>query len=153
MCALDLPTHGNALDLGASPGGWTRLLRTRGLTVWAVDPAQLAPAVAADSGVRHIPPTTEAFLAQTRERFDLIVNDMRMDADRSCALMVQAARRLQPDGLVIVTLKLFPHQPQPRETVRRALDILMQAYDIVFARQLFHNRHEVTVVARRRGGA
>jgi 23S rRNA (cytidine2498-2'-O)-methyltransferase len=40
---LDLPSRGVALDLGASPGGWTRILRRRGLTVWAIDPAALDP--------------------------------------------------------------------------------------------------------------
>jgi 23S rRNA (cytidine2498-2'-O)-methyltransferase len=33
-----LPSAGVALDLGAAPGGWTRLLRERGLRVVAVDP-------------------------------------------------------------------------------------------------------------------
>ena len=143
-----LPSKGIALDLGASPGGWTRLLRQRGLTVWAVDPANLDPRLVADAGVQHAQITAAAFLAETQVVFDVVVNDMRMDADLSCRVMVQAAPRLKAGGLAIVTLKLF--QYKPLEIVHQALAILKQAYEIVHARQLFHNRHEVTVVARRR---
>ncbi|WP_297168187.1 SAM-dependent methyltransferase, partial [Thermogemmatispora sp.] len=42
---LTLPSDGEALDLGAAPGGWTRLLLQAGLHVVAVDPAALAPAL------------------------------------------------------------------------------------------------------------
>src|SRR5579875_2541888 len=43
---IALPTHGRALDLGAAPGGWTRILLEKGLSVIAVDPAQLDPRLA-----------------------------------------------------------------------------------------------------------
>jgi 23S rRNA (cytidine2498-2'-O)-methyltransferase len=144
---LALPTQGAALDLGASPGGWTRLLRELGLDVWAVDPARLDDRLAGDPGVHHAPQTSAAFLAASRQTFVLIVNDMRMDPERSCAVMVRAARQMRPGGLAIMTLKLL--QRDPLAVVRRSLDILAQRYEIVFTRQLFHNRQEVTVVARR----
>jgi 23S rRNA (cytidine2498-2'-O)-methyltransferase len=35
------------------------------------------------------------------------------------------------------------------ESVHRCLELLGRAYEVVHARQLHHNRHEVTVVARR----
>lgn len=38
---LRLPDGGKALDLGASPGGWTRILRQYGQEVWSVDPGAL----------------------------------------------------------------------------------------------------------------
>lgn len=38
---LALPGQGDALDLGAAPGGWTRILAQAGLSVVAVDPADL----------------------------------------------------------------------------------------------------------------
>jgi len=142
-----LPPKGTALDLGASPGGWTRLLCESGLVVWAVDPANLDPRLDADPSIHHAQTTAGNFLAATDLRFDVVANDMRMDPDVSCRVMVQAAARLKPGGLAIVTLKLFKHNPL--ETVNRSLAILKQSYDILHARQLFHNRHEVTVVARR----
>ena len=73
---------------------------------------------------------------------------MRMTAALSCEVMLVAARRLKPGGLAIVTLKRSPHEPLT--TVHASLAILRRAYDILHARQLFHNRNEVTVVARRR---
>ena len=145
---LPLPTNGNALDLGASPGGWTRILRERGLTVWAVDPADLDPRVAADPGVHHVRTTAGPFISQTAQRFDLIVNDMRMTPTRSCGVMLDAARRLKPDAHIIMTLKLTPKQAL--ETVRTCLSLLDRSYEIRFVRQLYHNRNEVTVVGRLR---
>jgi 23S rRNA C2498 (ribose-2'-O)-methylase RlmM len=50
--AVDAADH--AVDLGAAPGGWTRLLRERGARVTAVDRAALDAAVAADPGVVHL---------------------------------------------------------------------------------------------------
>ncbi|MDT8304974.1 MAG: SAM-dependent methyltransferase, partial [Anaerolineae bacterium] len=45
---LALPPRGVALDLGAAPGGWVRVLRQHEQFVTAVDPADLHPALAAD---------------------------------------------------------------------------------------------------------
>lgn len=143
-----LPAHGAALDLGASPGGWTRVLRQAGLEVWAVDPADLDSRLRDDLGVHHIRATAGRFLAENDRTFDVIVNDMRMTAEQSATVMLSAAQHLTPDGLAIMTLKLSPHDPLT--TVRNALTILDHAYEVTFARQLHHNRHEVTVVGRKR---
>lgn len=146
--SLPFPSDGIALDLGASPGGWTRILRRTGLTVWAIDPGDLDARVAADPGVHHVKTTAGHFLAETDLSFDLVVNDMRMVPALSCKVMLEAAHRLKPGGLAILTLKISPHDP--RATVDRCLGILGRSYDILHARQLYHNRNEVTVVARRR---
>jgi len=61
--------------------------------------------------------------------------------------MLDAAGHVRTGGLAIVTLKIGTQRPV--ETVRRCLAMLGQAYEVVYARQLHHNRHEVTVVARR----
>ncbi len=147
---VSLPASGAALDLGASPGGWTRILRRRGLDVWAVDPADLDPRIATDPNVHHVRTTAGAFLSETSQRFDLVVNDMRMTPTRSCGVMLNAARCLNPNALAVLTLKLSPHQPL--QMVRNALELLSRSYDVRFARQLYHNRNEVTVVAELRGG-
>lgn len=144
---LPIPTTGTAVDLGASPGGWTRILRQRGLDVWAVDPGDLDERIGRDSGVHHIRTTAGPFLTRTNLEADLIVNDMRMTADLSVAVMRSALRCLKPGGMAIQTLKITPHGPL--RTVRNALSALNEDYEILFARQLHHNRNEVTVVARR----
>src|SRR5947209_3776190 len=43
---VELPSSGWALDLGAAPGGWTRLLLEAGMHIVAVDPAKLDPRLA-----------------------------------------------------------------------------------------------------------
>ncbi|MBA3379241.1 MAG: cell division protein FtsJ [Chloroflexia bacterium] len=145
---IDLPTSGIAVDLGASPGGWTRILRQRGLTVWAIDPAKLDSRLANDDRVHHVQMTAGPFLHMTDVVADLIVNDMRMDPDLSASVMLDAAKRLKPGGMMIQTLKITPHNTL--RTVRRVLGDLQRAYDIVWAGQLHHNRNEVTVVGRKR---
>ncbi|MBX5457117.1 MAG: methyltransferase domain-containing protein [Thermogemmatispora sp.] len=152
--SLTLPTEGEALDLGAAPGGWTRLLLQAGLHVVAVDPAALAPALReeASSHLEHRRCSAEVYLAEAlhqSRRFAVITNDMRMDARDAARLLVRAAELLRDDGFVLSVLKL-PHvtkRIQPLPVLREALGILQRTYAIVKARQLFHNRQEVTVVA------
>jgi 23S rRNA (cytidine2498-2'-O)-methyltransferase len=144
---LTFPAHGTALDLGASPGGWTRLLRERGLTVWAVDPGDLEGPIVNDPSVHHARTTAGAFLAQNKTTFDLIVNDMRIMPELSCETMLQAAVHVKDGSLGVMTLKLSLNQPV--KTVLRCLGILEPTYEVLHARQLFHNRQEVMVVLRR----
>ncbi|MCB0092383.1 MAG: hypothetical protein KDE54_31055, partial [Caldilineaceae bacterium] len=134
---------GVALDLGAAPGGWTRVLRGLDQYVTAVDPAELDPRVKADRSVRHKRITAEAYLADEPDTFDVIVNDIRMDARDSARLMDAYARQLYADGLALVTLKL-PGQNR-QSILNEALQILAHSYKIRGVRQLFHNRSEVTV--------
>ncbi len=148
VAPVALPASGVALDLGASPGGWTRVLRQAGLEIWAIDPADLDSRLGDDPRVHHVRATAGRFLAETDQTFDVVVNDMRMTAEQSATVMLSAARHLAPGGLAIMTLKLAPHDPL--RTVRNALETLARAYDVTFARQLHHNRHEVTVVGRKR---
>lgn len=146
---ITLPPRGVALDLGASPGGWTRVLRQHDQYVTAVDPGDLNPRLTRDRGVRHKRTTAEAYLAANPDQFDLIVNDMRMDARDSARLMVAYARQLYPHGFALMTLKL-PAQNR-RNVIEHAFKLLRQSYEIVGARQLFHNRSEITVYLRPQG--
>ena len=146
---IKLPARGVALDLGASPGGWTRVLRQKDQYVTAVDPGDLEPRIAADRGVRHKRMTAEQYLADEPDQFDLIVNDMRMDARDSARMMVAYARQLYRHGLVIMTLKL-PEQNR-RPIIDHAFKLLQEVYTIAGARQLFHNRSEITVYLRLKG--
>jgi 23S rRNA (cytidine2498-2'-O)-methyltransferase len=181
---VTLPARGHALDLGAAPGGWTRLLLKAGLHVVAVDPAQLDPRLVAprfivgdsfivgEPRLEHYRGYAETYLGDARRggrdvylpprqdalcpsvpppvrRFDVITNDMRMDAREAARLLVQARQCLRTDGFVISTLKL-PHATReidPLKTLKEALGLLRRHYGIVQARQLFHNRQEVTVIA------
>lgn len=147
--SVRFPVDGLAVDLGAAPGGWTRLLRREGLRVVAVDPGALDPRLAGDDGITYVPQTAAPYLARTAERFDLVVNDMRMMPRMSVEVMLAAARHLVPGGLGVMTLKLTPHHATA--TVAGALADLRRGYEVAFARQLYHNRNEATVVVRRPG--
>jgi len=148
---VTLPTKGRVLDLGAAPGGWTRLLLEAGLHVVAVDPANLDPRLAKHPRLERYRGYAENYLEnaiKTHQSFAVIVNDMRMDARDAARLLGQASRCLRSDGFVISVLKL-PHATReidPLATLRAALNLLDKHYGIVQVRQLFHNRQEVTVL-------
>jgi 23S rRNA (cytidine2498-2'-O)-methyltransferase len=148
LMPLDLPVSGKALDLGAAPGGWTRILRLRGLEVWAVDPGDLDGRIVADPAVHHVRTTAGEFFRSNETSFDIVVNDMRMDPLLSCRFMLDAGSQLRPGALAVTTLKTGVHRSL--DTLHRCLALLEEQYDTVFARQLHHNRHELTVVSRRR---
>ncbi len=121
---ISVPEKGLALDLGAAPGGWTRILRTKGLRVVAVDPAKLDGHLSRDPGVQHVQTVAQRYLPTHvgRDAFDLIVNDMRIDVDRSVRLMCQAASFLKRSRFAIMTLKLKPRYQ--RKQIRDALAVL-----------------------------
>jgi 23S rRNA (cytidine2498-2'-O)-methyltransferase len=141
---VNLPARGVALDLGSSPGGWAHVLRQHEQYVTAVDPGELDPRIASDSGVRHKRMTAEKYLAREPDTFDIIVNDMRMDARDSARLMVDYAGQLYRHGIAIMTLKLPEYDRQA--VIDKAFGILRRRYDITGVRQLFHNRSEITVL-------
>lgn len=153
---MTLPERGRALDLGAAPGGWTRLLLEAGLKVVAVDPAKLDQRLFRRPGLIHFRSYAEHYLevetpGQKPQIFDVITNDMRMDARDAARLLIKMRDRLRPDGFILSTLKL-PHETasvDPQRNLREALSLLSRYFDIVQARQLFHNRQEVTVIAAR----
>ncbi|MBN1246546.1 MAG: 50S rRNA methyltransferase [Anaerolineae bacterium] len=145
---LDVAGARTALDLGAAPGGWTRVLRQRGVRVVAVDPAALDPRLEDDDGIRHVRQLAEDFLPSAEGIFDIIVNDIRMDARDSARLMGRAVEHLHPRGWGLITLKLPKRDfVSPLQT---ALEMLGRTYEIIGARQLFHNRSEVTVAVQRK---
>lgn len=146
--SVQTPVRGYALDLGAAPGGWTHVLRERGMYVTAVDPAALDPRLLNDFGVRYKRMTAEAFLPTATDTYDLIVNDMRMDGRASARLMNGYARLLRNKGSAIMTLKL--PQAERMRTLEDVFQILEGTYTVVSARQLFHNRSEVTLCLKRR---
>jgi 23S rRNA (cytidine2498-2'-O)-methyltransferase len=142
---LDLPPGGKGLDLGASPGGWTRILRQHGQEMWSVDPGALDPRVTADRKVHHVATTAGEFFRHNRIHFDVVVNDMRMDQVLSARVMLDAVPHLSRGALAIVTLK--GGGKNPLDAARRGIEVLSKQYDVRHARQLHHNRREITVVA------
>ncbi len=144
--AIATPAGARALDLGASPGGWTQVLAGRGLRVVAVDPGALDPRVATLPDVEIHRTLAQTYLSAATEPFDLIVDDMRLDARESAEIIVQAARLLEPDGVGLMTFKL--PERAPTGMIRQAQAVLRRAFPWQEARCLYYNRREITVCLR-----
>ncbi|MBN1579113.1 MAG: hypothetical protein JXA89_00310 [Anaerolineae bacterium] len=112
----------------------------------AVDPADLDLRIRSNPAVTHVRQTAQTYLP-IDEQFDVIPNDMRMDALALAQIMLLAASSLKRDGLAILTLKLAKRLMA--STTASALKLLRQDYSVIGARQLFHNRHEITVALKK----
>ena len=144
--SLSVPEGGEALDLGAAPGGWTWVLLEKGARVTAVDPAALDPRVEEDPRVTHYRGLSQEYLKEAGGKtFDLLVNDMRMDAHESARVTREALPLLKKGGLIVITLKL-PEKGSLKKA-RDALAYLGEEVGILYARQLYHNRSEITCAA------
>lgn len=150
------PTRGEvALDLGASPGGWTVVLRRAGARVLAVDRAPLAPALMRDRGVQHFAGDAFAFDATPHlvggGRIDWLVSDIVAFPARIIALLGELGqiRRFGAGGpprFVVVQMK-FRGDPD-LGAVAAGLAAAEASGYIVRARHLCHDKNEVTIVAR-----
>jgi 23S rRNA (cytidine2498-2'-O)-methyltransferase len=88
----------------------------------------------------------ERYVASTTQTFDIILNDIRQEPRDSAALMERCAPLLKTGGSALVTIKL--RHAKREQILAATLQRLSQSYAFCRARQLFHNRSEVTVVLR-----
>jgi 23S rRNA (cytidine2498-2'-O)-methyltransferase len=138
---------GRALDLGAAPGGWTKVLADAGMAeVVAVDPADLDPRVERLANVTHVRRLDEIY--ESAGLFDLVVNDMNLGPEQSAQAMVNVAPRVRPGAFAIMTAKLV--QRNPVGVINDMLPMLQPGYEILKVKNLFHNRLEVTLLLGRR---
>lgn len=145
--SLELPAHGLAVDLGAAPGGWSKVLLEKGMHVIAVDPANLSPILEQNPNLTHFKGLAQSFLEKNDKTVDLLLNDMRMDTLKSIRITNDMAPCVKAGGLVIITFKL--PQKGKMALVNKGLHLLSNVYSVLHARQLFHNRSEITVVAKK----
>lgn len=133
-----------AVDLGASPGGWTWQLIQREMFVTAVDNGKMDEALMATGMVNHL--SVDAFHYKPKSPVDWLICDVVEQPSRVAKLAAQWIS----EGLcknAMVNLKL--PMKQRRDEVMRCLDIIGAANDqwYLAARQLYHDRREVTVFA------
>jgi len=138
----DIHRSKKAIDLGAAPGGWTKILLQHGFHVTAVDPGALSEIIMDNPKLVHFKDVAQKFRGETGA-YDMLVNDMRMDMIESCEIMLSMAHFLTKSGIALMTLKL-PHSQWYKHT-KRAISLLQNKYVLLKARQLFHNRSEVMV--------
>jgi 23S rRNA (cytidine2498-2'-O)-methyltransferase len=139
-----------AADLGAAPGGWTWILARRGLAVTAVDRGALRPEAQHAGAVRHV--SEDAFRYRPAHPVDWLVCDI-VDKPARVAELVERWFLNGWCRRAIFNLKL-PMERRYRDAVAmlgRMLEVL-QADGGGFAcsaRQLYHDREEITVYLRR----
>lgn len=144
---IDAEPGMTALDLGAAPGGWTHFLSRQGVQVDAVDPAKLDERVLKAKNVSHYKMLAQEFAeTYTEKRYDMIVNDMKMDTNESLDILCEMCRQLKQDGCCLLTLKLPKTNVLKR--IKIAKQVLQKRFSTVQIRQLYFNRSEVTVYAK-----
>jgi tRNA(Ser,Leu) C12 N-acetylase TAN1 len=139
---VEVKPNYEVLDLGAAPGGWTKILASLAKKVVAVDPADLSPEVASLPNVVHLRCKAETIPADSG-LFDLVTNDMNIAPSESARIMVAVASRLRKDGIGIMTVKFVTRRR--KKHVEETLEILKERYADFKIKRLPHNRFETTV--------
>ncbi len=136
-----------AADLGAAPGGWTWVLVRAGLRVTAVDNGPLKEPVADHTQVEHL--RADGFRWQPARPIDWMVCDMVEQPRRVAERMAEWFREGWCRN-AIFNLKL-PMKKRWDETVQCLELFRAQAGELkaLRAKQLYHDREEITVFARR----
>lgn len=140
-----------AVDLGASPGGWTWQLVNRHMRVTAVDNGPMDPVLMESGLVEHL--RVDGFAFRPRRPVDWMVCDIVEKPARNAALL----ETWIGEGLcreAVVNLKL--PMKQRHAEVRRLLERIAEGLDArgvtasIACKQLYHDREEVTCHLRRR---
>ena len=143
----EAPVAGDVVvDLGAAPGGWTRVLRDRGATVIAVDRAALDPALARDPLVTHKKmDALDVDLVALAPAF--VLCDVIWEPKHTLTVVKRAA---QVSGLraVVATLKL--KRPVDHDVIAEAVAVATGTQDFSGrVKHLVANKLEVTLLMRR----
>jgi 23S rRNA (cytidine2498-2'-O)-methyltransferase len=135
-----------AVDLGAAPGGWTWQLVHRGMQVVAVDNGPMDKQLMESGQVTHL--REDAFAYKPNRQVDWLVCDMVEKPARVAELMerwlVKGWCRFAIFNLKLPMKKRWQEVDQILTRIRAELDQAGIAYQMS-ARQLYHDREEITV--------
>jgi 23S rRNA (cytidine2498-2'-O)-methyltransferase len=143
-----------AIDLGASPGGWTFHMVNRGMLVTAVDNGPMNAALMRSEQVEHI--RADGFAWTPRRPCDWMVCDIVDRPRRTVDMVARWFRdghcRASVFNLKLPMKKRLEEWYLCRERLRSGLNGISGSFDIR-AKQLYHDREEITgVVLPRRSG-
>jgi 23S rRNA (cytidine2498-2'-O)-methyltransferase len=134
-----------AVDLGASPGGWTWQLASRGMKVTAVDNGPMDKALVESGLVEHL--RADGFTFRPRQPVEWLVCDM---VDKPARVVDLVARWFERGDCraAVFNLKLpmkrrFEEVQLSRAVLQERLSKLEGSWRIA-ARQLYHDREEIT---------
>lgn len=140
---IDFTAFRKALDIGAAPGGWTSFLLERGLKVTAVDPARMEPSVLQLPHLTFLQKNAGEVKFRISE-FDVLVCDMSWSPKQMAKLVTGLLYSLASGGTAIVTIKLM--HKKPLALIQDVISSFEQAgMQVQQAKQLFHNRDEITL--------
>lgn len=140
---IDFSAYREALDIGAAPGGWTSFLLERGMKVTAVDPAKMHPSLMSLPNLTYLRKNADSVKFRDSQ-FDLLVCDMSWNPKLTARLVADLLYSLVPGGTVIVTVKLLSKKPMA--LIQEVIETFTEArLQIQRAKQLFHNRDEITL--------
>ena len=133
--------EGYALDIGAAPGGWTKVLADYGFHVDAVDPGELHEDLKGNKNITHYRAHVENI--NFVHQFNLVTCDMNVDAVIAARVICNLHHKIIKGGECILTLKL-PFKDEEKR-IYDAVNILKEKFEIIMIKNLTHNRREVTV--------
>ncbi|WP_131794675.1 SAM-dependent methyltransferase [Fluoribacter gormanii] len=126
-----------ALDLGASPGGWTYVMQSLGASVTAVDKALLDPKIAKLPRINYLQQSAFAIdPMQWEHSYDWVLSDVACYPERAYALImkwIQSGKAKQ----LIFTIKL-------QGEIELATIKKFQEIPNSFLINMFYNKHEAT---------
>jgi len=142
------------LELGASPGGMTSELLTRGYHVTAVDRALMDRRLDREPRLHFVLDDVAQFRPKEGVTYDAMLCDMNGEATDSIQQVIRLSRNLKSGGLVIFTLKLPSAEEVGSVTAHCQTVIRMAAaagLPLVAKTHLSYNRQEFTLFFERRG--
>ncbi len=140
---VEVKPNYEVLDLGAAPGGWTKVLAHSAKKVVAVDPAALESEVERLPNVVHLWCRAEE-IPDDIGLFDFVTNDMNLAPAESAKIMVAFASCLKKGSFAIMTVKFITRNR--KRHVEEAIQILGSQYANFRVRRLPHNRFETTLL-------
>lgn len=138
---LPLPKGSHCVDLGASPGGWTHVLVTRGCTVTAIDRSPLDASLMRNKRVSFI--KGDALTWVPEKPVDLLVCDVITAPERTYEMLSMWLTK----GLCSAFCVTIKFKGDPDFGVLTRLRALFSEKTTWWdGKQLCHNKNEVTVV-------
>lgn len=133
-----------AVDLGAAPGGWSQWLAQQGLQVTAIDHAQLDPRLLRSGQIEHL--RADGFHWRPPHPVHWVCCDMVEQPQRVAALIGQWLQQgWAQAALFNLKLPMKKRYDMVHQCRQLLLSITAGQYDFR-ARQLYHDREEMTVV-------
>lgn len=144
---LPIPVGARCVEIGSAPGGASQALLSHGLEVTGVDPAAMDHRILAHSHFTHVRRRANQVRRREFRKVRWLTADMNVAP--SYTLEVVESIVTHPEVSIrgmLITLKLFEWELAD-EVPAMLKRIRSWGYNIVRARQLWHNRQEICVAA------